>query len=114
MSMISSMPTWWWAVYALAVVRLTGLIAKDEITRPIREHLIERLNPDKGWHRKVAYLVGGATGDGDGCPWCLSVWIVTPLTPLIWYHGDHPAVAIPAFALALSQITGMTAAIGRG
>jgi hypothetical protein len=112
--MINNMPTWWWAVYALAVMRLTGLVAKDEITRPIRQALIARLDTSKGTHRKIAYLVGGATDEGDGCPWCLSVWIAAPVAPLVWYYGHLPWVAIPAFALALSQVTGMTASIGRG
>lgn len=112
--MIHNMPDWWWAVYALAVVRLTGLVAFDEITRPIRESLVARLDPSKGWHRKIAYLVGGATDEGDGCPWCLSVYIAAAVAPLVWWHGDHPAVIVPAFALALSQLTGMLAGIGRG
>lgn len=112
--MITDMPEWWWAVYVLAVARLTGLIAFDEITRPIREGLVRRLDPAKGWHRKVAYLVGGATDEGDGCPWCLSIWIAAAVAPLVWYHGDHPAVFVPAVALAFSQLTGMIAGIGRG
>jgi hypothetical protein len=114
MSMINSMPTWWWVVYALAVMRLTGLVAKDEITRPIREALVSRLDTSKGWHRKIAYLVGGATDEGDGCPWCLSLWIAAPVVPAAWYYGDQPWMIIPAAVLAISQITGMTAAIGRG
>lgn len=113
--MINNMPVWlWWVVVALAVTRLTGLVAKDEITRPVREWLISRLDTRKGWHRKVAYLVGGATDDGDGCPWCLSIWISVPVAPLVWYAGTTPWVIIPAIALALSQITGMIASIGRG
>lgn len=112
--MIHSMPVWWWAVYALAVVRLTGLVAYDEITRPLREAAVRRLNPTQSWHRKVAYLLGGATDEGDGCPWCLSVWIAAAVTPVVWWFGDQPAVIIPALALALSQVTGMMAGIGRG
>lgn len=112
--MIHNMPEWWWAVYVLAVARLTGLVAFDEITRPLREAATNRLNPDKGWHRKLAYLLGGASDEGDGCPWCLSIWIAAAVAPLVWYHGDHPAVIIPALALAFSQLTGMIAGIGRG
>lgn len=112
--MIHNMPEWWWAVYVLATARLTGLIAFDEITRPLREAATARLDPAKGWHRKLAYLLGGASDEGNGCPWCLSIWIAAAVAPLVWYHGNHPAVFIPAAALALSQLTGMIAGIGRG
>jgi hypothetical protein len=112
--MINTMPDWWWAVYALAVIRLTGLLAFDTITEPIRKALVDRLDPGKGWHRKIAYMVGGASDEGDGCPWCLSIYIAAAVAPLAWYAGDHPAVAIPAFALAFSQLAGMAAGIGRG
>lgn len=112
--MINNMPVWWWVVYALATTRLTGLLAADEITRPVREALIARLDPRKGWHRKIAYLVGGATDDGHGCPWCLSLWISAPIAPAVWYHGDQKWMIIPAFGLALSQVVGMIASIGRG
>lgn len=112
--MIHNMPEWWWAVYVLAVARLTGLLAYDEITRPLREAAVRRLDPTRGWHRKVAYLLGGASDEGDGCPWCLSIWIAAAVAPLVWYHGDHPTVIIPAVALAFSQLTGMIAGIGRG
>lgn len=112
--MIHDMPQWWWVVYLLAVARLTGLLAFDEITRPIRESLVKRLNPTKGWHRKIAYLVGGASDEGDGCPWCLSLWIAAAVAPLVWWHGDSAFMIIPAAALALSQVTGMIAGIGRG
>lgn len=112
--MIHDMPEWWWAVYVLATARLTGLLAFDEITRPVREGLVNRLDPHKGWHRKIAYLVGGATDEGDGCPWCLSIWIAAAVAPLVWFHGDAAWMIVPALALALSQLTGMIAGIGRG
>lgn len=113
--MINSMPVWLWVlIVALAVARLTGLVAKDEITRPVREHLVSRLDTRKGWHRKIAYLIGGATDEADGCPWCLSIWIAFPVTVVAWYFGDTPGFLIPACALAFSQLTGMTASIGRG
>lgn len=108
------MPVWMWGVYALAVVRLTGLIAFDEITRPAREALVSRFDPARSrWHRNLAYLLGGASDDADGCPWCLSIYTASVVIPLAWWWGDHPAVAVPAFALAASQITGMIAGIGR-
>lgn len=113
--MIDSMPTWLGLlVYALATARVTGLLAYDEITRPLRENAVRRLNPARRGHRAVAYLLGGADDDADGCPWCLSVWVAAAVAPLVYFFGDHPGVLVPALALALSQISGMTAAIGRG
>lgn len=112
--MIHNMPVWWWAVYALAVVRLTGLVAFDEITRPLREAAVRNLQPTKGWHRKLAYLLGGASDEGDGCPWCLSIWIAAAVAPLVVWQGHTLWVFVPAAALAMSQITGWTAGIGRG
>lgn len=112
--MIIRMPSWMWGVYGLAVMRLTGLAAFDEITRPARERLISSFNPRLGAHRKLAYALGGAQDDGRGCPWCISVWVAAFVMPVAWWWGDHPAVAIPALALAASQVTGMLAGVNRG
>ncbi len=112
--MIHDMPYWWWAVYVLAVVRLTGLAAFDEITRPLREGAVKRLDPSKGWHRKLAYLLGGASDEGDGCPWCLSVWIAAAVAPLIVWQGHTLWVFVPALVFALSQVAGMFAGLRRG
>lgn len=112
--MIHDMPYWWWAVYLLAVIRLTGLAAFDEITRPLREAAVNRLDPAKGWHRKLAYLLGGASDEGDGCPWCLSVWIAAPVAPLIVWQGHNIIVFTVALVFALSQVAGMCAGLRRG
>lgn len=116
---VGALPVWMWVVYALAVARLTGLVALDEITRPIREALVSRLDATRRTHRSLAYLLGGYTGeeegDGpDGCPWCLSIWVAAATAPVAWWWGDHPAAAVPMIALAVSQLAGMTASIGRG
>lgn len=99
------MASWWWIVYALAVARVTGLITLDEITRPTRDALLRRLNPNRPSHQQVAYLIG--------CPWCMSIWVAAAIIPAAWAAGDHPALAIPALALAASQVTGATATLGR-
>lgn len=101
-------------VYALAIVRLTGLIALDEISRPLREAAIARLNPASRTHRSIAYLLGGANDQGDGCPWCLSVWVGAAVVPAAWLWHDRPWLLLPALVLAGSQITGMLAGVGRG
>lgn len=112
--MINSMPWWWLLIYALAVLRLTGIVAKDVIMSPVREALVKRFDATRGGHRKLAYMFGGHTDEGDGCPWCLSIWIAAPVAPLVWYYGDQPWMIIPALWLAFSQLTGMLASIGRG
>ena len=99
------MASWWWIVYALAVARVTGLITTDEITRPARDALLRRLDPDRASHQQLAYLTG--------CPWCMSIWVAAAIIPAAWYAGDHPALAIPALVLAASYITGATATLGR-
>lgn len=101
-------------VYALAVTRLTVLLAYDEITRPLRQALTARLNPAVGWHRKLAYVLGGADDDNAGCPWCLSMWVAAVVVPAAWFWHGELWLLLPALILAASQLTGMTASIGRG
>lgn len=109
------MPAWpLLIVYALAVARLTGLATTDKITHPMRQALIERVNPTNRLHRWIVYLLGGADDHANGCPWCASVWIAAATAPALWYAGNHPALLIPALALAMSQVTGMIAWLGRG
>lgn len=50
---------------ALATYRVTRLITQDEITRPVREKLVERFE-SRGYSR-AAYLLQ--------CPYCVSVWV---------------------------------------
>lgn len=93
-------------IYALAVARVTGLIVADSITEPIRDRIIARLDDTPGsageW---VATLIT--------CPWCAGMWVSLVAAPLVWLWGDSPVMLIPALALALSQVTGATANLGR-
>lgn len=98
------MPVWALVVYALAVARITGLIAADEITRPAREWVLDHLD-DTAPARTVAYLIT--------CPWCVSIWVGAVAAPIAWYWGWHPAVILPALVLAASQVTGMASDLGR-
>lgn len=102
------------AIYALAVTRLTGILVLDEISRPAREWVILRVHHHPRLRHWAGYLFGLDADDTRGCPWCASVWVAIPAAPLIWWHAEHPAVLIPALALALSQVVGMIAGIGRG
>jgi hypothetical protein len=101
-------------VYVLATARLTVLVAFDEITRPVREAAIRRLDPAKCSHRKLTYLLGGASDEGNGCPWCLSIWVGAGVVPAAWWWHDQLWLLLPALVLAASQVTGMIAGIGRG
>lgn len=92
-------------VYGLAVARLTGLITRDEITRPVRDGLLARLDEGRGWHRSLATL---AT-----CPWCVSIYAGAVAAPVAWWWGESPVFLIPALVLAFSQVSGMLSDVGR-
>lgn len=94
-------------VYCLAVARLTGLVVSDTITEPIRDWLLVRLD---GRERTLGSFLAALIQ----CPWCAGMWISLVTAPLIWSWGESPVMLIPALALALSQVTGMIAGIGRG
>lgn len=93
-------------VYALAVARVTGLIVADSITEPIRDGIVKRL--DDRPHTLGAWIT-----DLIECPWCIGMWVSLVVAPLVWFWGDSPVMLIPALALAFSQVTGMTANLGR-
>lgn len=93
-------------VYALAVARLTGLIVADEITRPVRDGVLSRLDEDRASHRTLATLIS--------CPWCVGFWLSAAAAPVAWWWGEHPMFLIPAVAFAFSQVAGMVADVGRG
>ena len=98
-------------IYTLAVVRVVGFLTKDELLGNEEERAAFELRvlggaPTPWWRRKAAYLVT--------CPWCVSIY-VGAAGALVWYHlGDNPWALVPAVALAMSQVTGMLASVGRG
>lgn len=98
------MSVWVWLVYALAVARLTGLIAADEISRPARVWLVEHLPQ---WRVMITaeYLLT--------CFWCVSMWVAAGVVAAAWHWGYRAWLLGPALVLALSQIAGMTSALGR-
>jgi hypothetical protein len=101
------MPVWGvLVVYALAVARLTGFLAVDEVTRPARDALLRRLDENRPEHVLIAYLAE--------CQWCVSLWVAIVIAPVSWLWGTQPWLVIPALALAYSQLAGMTSKLGRG
>lgn len=101
------------ALYVLAVSRTTTLVTHDEITRPVREHLIRRFDPYRRVHRLLVYLLGEPDANATGCPWCVSIWIGSLTAPIIYLWGTTPIVSVIVLALAASQVAGMIYAYGR-
>lgn len=100
------MPVWVWLAFALATARLTVLLTRDEVTRPVREAILQRLDERRASHRTLAYFIE--------CPWCLGAWLSAITAPVAWFWGTHPAVAVPAVALSFSHVAGITSSMGRG
>jgi uncharacterized protein DUF1360 len=98
-------------IYALAVMRVVGLITADQITAPLRAKMIGALLPKEGeqalgWRAHAVYLLT--------CPWCVSIY-VGATGALVWYTiGNNPFLLVIAAGLAFSQLTGMFADVGRG
>lgn len=93
-------------IYALAVMRVTGLVTADAITEPARDAFI-------GWLDDRPNTLGSFLAALIQCPWCASIWLGFAAAPLVWYFGDSPVMLIPALALAFSQLAGMTHNLGR-
>jgi hypothetical protein len=99
------------SIYALAAMRVTGLIVADAITAPLRTRLTEWLVPAEAprmvpWRRELAFLLT--------CAWCVSIY-VSAVAAVVWYTvGNTPALLVIAAALAFSQLTGMFSDVGRG
>lgn len=93
-------------VYALAVARVTGLITADTITEGVRDNLIE-------WLDDRPRTLGSFVATLITCPWCSGMWVSAVAAPMVWLWWDHPALFIPAMALALSQAAGMMSNLGR-
>ena len=94
------------AVYALAVARVTGLVALDTITDDLRDSAID-------WLDDRPRTLGAFVAKLITCPWCTGVWVSMAAATLIWFWGGHPFLLIPAMALALAQVVGMISNVGR-
>lgn len=93
-------------VYTLAAARITGLITADTITERIRDGIVQRLDSRPA-------TLGTYVAELIQCPWCSGVWVSAAVAPLAWWWGEHPALLVPAIALAMAQLVGMTSDLGR-
>jgi hypothetical protein len=91
-------------IYALAVMRVTGLVVSDSLTEPVRDRVKVWLDGRRG---------GLFLAELIECPWCAGMWISMAAAPLVWFWGDIPVMLVSALALALSQVAGMAHHIGR-
>lgn len=92
----------------IATARITRLITLDTITAPLR-HTITR---HTGTTSKITYLAH--------CPWCMSIWIATLLTPTCWYLTDLPTqlhitswIGLPLTTLTVAHLAALLCLIGR-
>ena len=99
------MSGWVAVVYALAIARVTGLITVDEITRPLRDGVLRRLDEGRRVDLSIGYLIT--------CPWCASIWVALVAVPLALLWGTSEWLLAPALVMAASQVAGMLAPIGR-
>ncbi|MET0349331.1 MAG: hypothetical protein ABW067_06065 [Rhizobacter sp.] len=89
------------ALYALAVFRLTRLLVADKITERPRLAIVKALPDGNIW----AYFVM--------CPWCVSIWVSLVAAPVTWWFGGLDAapvsawLSVPALVLAYSAVTGI-------
>lgn len=94
------------AVYALAVVRLTGLVVADTITEELRTRALE-------WLDDRPATLGSYIATLITCFWCTSMWVGAVAVPLIWLWGDAPVMLCLGLVLAFSQLAGMLSDAGR-
>lgn len=97
-------------VYALAAMRVTGLLAQDQLTGGARGWVVRRVDrheaEDRGWRAALIYFIH--------CPWCVSIYVGAGAA-VVWYTlGNTPLLLVIAVALAFSQLTGMFSDVGRG
>lgn len=103
----------WFAVWVLAVARVTGLATADRVGAPARAWLVALTTRWRRTHAATVYTFGSPDDDIDGCSWCVSMWIgLVSAAPFLLWH-EHLAVRALIAGLAASQITGIIHAAGR-
>lgn len=91
-----------WLVDALAVYRLTRLVAADGITEPIRDVISEwtESGPQTLVKEKVAELIE--------CRWCVGMWVALGLVYVVrrrsWWPNMADALAFSALAALIAGL----------
>lgn len=93
-------------IYALAVVRVTGLVVADAITEDLRTRILE-------WLDDRPATLGSYVATLITCFWCTSMWVGAVAAPLIWFWGNTPVMLCLGLVLAFSQLAGMLSDTGR-
>lgn len=93
-------------IYALAVLRVTGLVVADAITEDARDKVLS-------WLDDRPQTLGSYVAILITCFWCTSMWVALVAAPLIWFWGDSPVMLVAGLVLAFSQIAGMCSNLGR-
>lgn len=93
-------------IHTLAVARVTGLIVSDSLTEGLRDAAI-------GWLDDRPRTLGKYLATLIQCPWCAGMWVSLLAAPLVWFWCDSPALVLVSLPLALNQVTGMIASVGR-
>lgn len=86
-------------LYALAVARVTRLIAADVITDPLRIAVMRKW----GEHSTPAYFLQ--------CRWCLSMWLGLATAPLVVWQLGLSWWVYPLLSLGVSQAVGLASAL---
>jgi hypothetical protein len=119
-------------VYALAVARVTRLIASDKLTEkprlafvhwryrrafpwidninkellsPFSQVELRRQNLRLAMEQNPPPLLAYMAM----CPWCVSIYAGAIAAPLVWFRGTSPWLVVPALALAFSYLAGFLA-----
>jgi hypothetical protein len=100
-------------LWAFAAARLTGLIALDELTAPLRHAAAAKFDPSSRWQRAGMYTIGGFDDTGHGCPWCVGVWVAAATAPAALGFWHIPAVQWVTATLAVAHLAGATWTWGR-
>lgn len=119
--------------YALAVARVTRLVAADRITEAPRRWLTVRLwgryITDEDVARRYTRMAEESKFDVARrwmaeeridanaeapllvylltCRWCASIYVAAVAAPIAYWWGTEPWFLVPALALAFSHVTGL-------
>jgi hypothetical protein len=93
------------AVMGVAIFKLSRLVTKEKVLRPVREPFVEDVEPGAGSElnsKPARRGLKGAVGELLTCPFCISVWISTAL--MVLYAVAPRAARLVASAAAATAV----------